>query len=730
MNRNQGCPHKSATAEALVASACAIEQGRRLIGERLALLLGQPLEELDPQRSFYELGLTSLLSEELRLNLQEHYGPLPSTLLFEYPNPLALAGHLAERQPFAPEQVAAPNDWERLASQDAAIAIVAMACRFPQAPDPDAFWRILIEGRDCTAPLPSERWANRDQVSRYSALLENIELFDPLFFNLSPADAERLDPQVKQALLCASEALEYGNYGQPLRRAAEVIGHYVGVTWHEFSLLHHERGYQADTYLGPGAHYWQVANRVSFAFDLTGPSLAIDSACSSSLVAVHLACQALRAGDCSLALAGGVNLSLHPSKYSWLERSGFLASDGRCKPFAERADGYVPGEGVGYVLLQPLAAAQAAGAPVHAVIRGSASNHGGRATGYTVPNPRAHAQVIGQACERAGLAGSYIRYVEAHGTGTALGDPVEVRGLAQVLGSQPPASCGLGSVKGNIGHLEAAAGIAGLIKLVLAMAHEQLPATLHQEHPSSRIPFVETRFRLLAKAEAWPRQDQVAGLSSFGAGGSNAHLILTAPPLAPWPSAAVVADWVPLSARSAAGLRRSAARFLAYAAAGKVCAWQHRLAVVAADFDTFTDALTAFLADRPGAWHQASLARHHQPERVGSAETTMAQWLAGEGDHFSAPAVFPWLNLPTTPFELERSWLLPGPVLYEPPQAADPAPLARPRREHPRARRLSQALRPRLFCAGRAPRRRHTAAARRLPSGNGVAGGSALERRH
>ncbi len=656
------------------------ERCRRLIGDRLAHLLGLPAEELDPQRSFYEQGLTSLLCEELRLGLQEQFGPLSSTLLFEHPNLAALAAHLAHMQ--EPSEAASEAvDWEALANPEDAIAIVGLACRFPQAANAEAFWQLLIEGRDCAVPIPSERWHD-PTLSRHGALLEELDRFDPLFFQISPAEAERLDPQVKLALMCAWETLEHGNFAQPQRRAGQLIGHYIGVTWHEFSLLHHERGFLAGEYLGPGAHYWQVANRVSFAFDLGGPSLAVDSACSSSLVAIHLACQALRSGDCSLALAGGVNLSLHPSKYAWLERSGFLAGDGRCKPFAAAADGYVPGEGVGYVLLQPLAAAQASGAPVLAVIRGSASNHGGRATGYTVPNPRAHAKVIALACQRAGLAPSYIKYIEAHGTGTALGDPVEVRGLTEVLGETPSRSCGLGSVKGNIGHLEAAAGVAGLIKLVLGMRHMRLPATVNQEPVSPRIPFENTRFRLIREAEAWPRVDQVAGLSSFGAGGSNAHVILTAAPLTEPPAAALAAAWVPVSARSSAGLRLLAMRlrdelarcgddparwpgFVGSLRYGRL-AWHYRLALVADNFAACLAALNAFLAGTEGAWQEACLARHQITEQAGTEQTSMAQWLAGEVSHFNAPARFPWLNLPTTPFELERSWLTSGGALYEP----------------------------------------------------------------
>src|SRR6185436_16810907 len=425
------------------------------------------------------------------------------------------------------------------------IAIVGIACRFPRSPDPRAFWRLLCDGIDATRSVPPDRWdadafyhpdpqAPGTINTRRGAFLDRVDLFDPLFFGISPREACEMDPQQRLALELAWEGLE--DAGIPPRslagsRSGKKTGVFAGVIGHDYAELHRLAGATITSHTGPGSTLSIVANRVSYLLGLRGPSLCVDTACSSSLAAVHLACRSLRDGECSVALAGGVNLVLSPGFTVELTKFGGLAGDGRCKAFDARADGFARGEGGGVVVLKPLSAALRDGDQIWCVIRGGAVNNDGASNGLTAPSPRAQVEVLADAYARAGIDPLRVHYVEAHGTGTRLGDPIEARSLAAVLcpGRDPERPLVLGSAKTNIAHLEGAAGIAGLIKLALAIRHRQIPPSLHFETPNPDIPFAALVLRVAAGLEDWPApadEPAVGGVSSFGWGGTNCHLVL------------------------------------------------------------------------------------------------------------------------------------------------------------------------------------------------------------
>lgn len=420
------------------------------------------------------------------------------------------------------------------------IAIVGIGCRFPGAANPDAFWELLKNGRDAIREVPASRWqveefyhpdpATPDKTNtRWGGFLEAIDQFDPHFFGIAPREALTIDPQQRLILEVGWEALE--DAGQiPDQLAGTQTGVFVGISTHDYSVLLW-RHPMNEPHATTGTGNCIAANRLSYSLDLRGPSVAVDTACSSSLVAVHLACQSLWQGESTLALAAGVNVLLLPTAMVGFTKSGFMAADGRCKTFDASADGYVRGEGVGVVVLKPLAQAEADGDRIYAVIRGSAVNQDGRSNGLTAPNPQAQAQVLRQAYDRAGISPAEISYIEAHGTGTKLGDPMEWKTLGQVLSENrsPESTCAIGSVKTNIGHLEAAAGIAGLIKVALALHHRQLPPSLHFHNPNPYLDLKTTPLQVQTQLEPWHSHElALAGVSSFGFGGTNAHVVLQA----------------------------------------------------------------------------------------------------------------------------------------------------------------------------------------------------------
>ncbi|XVQ82892.1 beta-ketoacyl synthase N-terminal-like domain-containing protein [Microbispora siamensis] len=421
---------------------------------------------------------------------------------------------------------------------DRAIAIVGIAGRYPHAPDLDRFWENLVSGRDCVGPLPSARRRPGWPADiMWGGFLDEVDKFDPLLFNITPRDAALMDPQERLFLEVTWEALEDAGY--PRRRLRERHGSrvavYAGSMYNEYPFFGVEqtlRGTPQDS----GSAIGGIANRVSFHFDLRGPSMTVDTMCSSSLVAIHLAVQALRRGEAEMAIAGAVNLSLHPNKFIQQRRMKLTASDLRCRSFGLGGDGFVPSEGVGVVVLKPLRRALEDGDRVHAVIRGTSVVHMGRTNGWIVPNPAAQGEMVRDALRDAGVDPATIGYLEAHGAGTALGDPIEIDGLMRAFGDAglPPGAVAIGSVKSSIGHVEAAAGIAGLTKVVLQMRHRTFAPSLHAEELNPKIAWDRVPFRVQREAAPWPeREDEYgrplprrAGVSSFGAGGTIAHVVL------------------------------------------------------------------------------------------------------------------------------------------------------------------------------------------------------------
>ncbi|MBL7617932.1 acyltransferase domain-containing protein, partial [Frankia sp. AgB1.8] len=409
---------------------------------------------------------------------------------------------------------------------DHAIAVIGLACRLPGAPDPVSFWTMLRDGRHAVSEIPP--WRRAGDEIRYAALLERVDEFDAGFFGMSPREAAATDPRQRLMLELAWEALEDGSV-VPASLRGSATGVFVGAIGDDYASLVRRRGAAAiDQHSLVGLSRGLIANRVSYLLGLRGPSLNVDSAQSSSLVAVQLACESLRRGEITLAMAGGVNLALAPEGTIEAARFGALSPDGRCYTFDERANGYVRGEGGAVVLLKPLPAALADGDRVYCVIRGCAVNNDGDAQGLTVPNPAAQREVIDLARAAAGVDADAVQYVELHGTGTRVGDPIEAAALGRAAGAGSH-TLRVGSAKTNVGHLEGAAGIVGLLKTVLAIHHRELPASLNFERPNPAIPLDELGLRVQTRTGPWPWTDRplVAGVSSFGMGGTNCHLILS-----------------------------------------------------------------------------------------------------------------------------------------------------------------------------------------------------------
>ncbi|MBI5785598.1 MAG: SDR family NAD(P)-dependent oxidoreductase [Rhodocyclales bacterium] len=459
------------------------------------------------------------------------------------------------------------------------LAVVGMACRFPGADDPAAFWELLAKGRDAIGEVPADRWdidayfdpdpdAPGHMSVRAGGFLAKVDEFDAAFFGIAPREALTMDPQQRLLLEVAWQALENAGIA-PERLAGTATGVFVGIcnSDHFHRLL--QRGPEAiDAYLASGNAHSVAAGRISYCLGLQGPAMAIDTACSSSLVALHAATRSLRSGESRVALVGGVNLMCTPETTIALTKGHMLAPDGRCKTFDDSADGFSRGEGCGVLVLKRLEDAQADGDHVLALIRGSAINQDGRSGGLTVPNGPAQEAVIRAALADGGVAAAEIDYVEAHGTGTSLGDPIEVRALAGALGAARTMTDPLliGSVKTNIGHLESAAGVAGMIKVILSLRHEAIPPHLHFTKPSTHIAWSKYPVKVTAAGQPWPRtaRRRLAGVSSFGFSGTNAHVVLEeAPPVAAdggAPGALRPLHCMPLSARSEEALEQVAAR--------------------------------------------------------------------------------------------------------------------------------------------------------------------------
>ncbi|WP_053913132.1 SDR family NAD(P)-dependent oxidoreductase [Streptomyces sp. TP-A0875] len=752
------------------------ERAVRYLTGVFADLLGVAPDQVDPDLGFDEYGIDSIRVTQFNACVERDLGPVPQTLLFECRTLAQAAERIAAHRPAelaawsagetetgrddaprrgdggaaapvpdgavpAPRHVvtatadpAARADGEAEAADPDAIAVIGMAGRYPLAPDLDAFWRNLAAGRDCVTAIPPDRrrdWGlpatgdlpgDSGIYCPSGGFLDGVDRFDPLFFHVSPREAEVMDPQERIFLEVAWSAFEDAGYpphrlGDPDDPAQRRVGVFAGVTTQTYLLWGPGR-WNADDPVIPTSTPWSVANRVSHRLDLHGPSMPVDTACASSLHAVHLARVSLARGECDMALVGGVNLYLHPAKYRWLCQMRMLSPTGRCHAFGEAADGFVPGEGAGALLLKPLRRALADGDRVLGLIRGTSVNHGGRTSGFTVPNPRAQAELVRAALRDAGVAPDAVGYVEAHGTGTALGDPVEIAGLAQAFqdvpahGAAEGDGCALGSVKTNIGHLESAAGIAGLTKVLLQLRHGTLVPSLHAERENPRLDLAGTPFRLQREVSPWHRKTGAdgrelprrAGISSFGAGGANAHVIVEeyrgprAPRGAPDGEHLIV-----VSAKDPERLREhcaNLARHLADPPADvRLSEVAHqlrirreplpeRVALLAFDPRELARRLAEVAGGRQPAdrcWTSAGRTAHERREaREAVADALASRDPARLAECWVAGADVPWarlhpeplrhVDLPAYPFARERHWL-PETVRGDAPGAGDgPAP--------------------------------------------------------
>ncbi|QUX26970.1 SDR family NAD(P)-dependent oxidoreductase [Nocardiopsis akebiae] len=721
---------------------------KELVGRTLLI----PVESIDPREPLSVYGIDSILILRLLKAVQKDLGETSSTLFFEHRTVEALTEYFVTARaeavagalglaPAAPDEPSTePTDTStarpaqglgaiRAAARPdptGAVAIIGMSARFPQAETLDEFWENLRAGRSAVTEIPADRWAlegfyepdkeraaaEGKSYSKWGGFLDGFADFDPLFFEMTPNEATEIDPQERLFLQESWRAFEDAGYTRARieREHDSQVGVFVGISRAGHNLYGPDRWRRGDT-AHPYSSFGSAANRVSFKLNLNGPSMPVDTMCSSSLTALHEACEHLLRGDCELALTGGVNLYLHPSSYISLCNLQMLADQGECRSFGAGGNGFVPGEGVGALVLKRLTDAERDGDHIHAVIRGTSINHGGATNGYTVPNPVAQGKVVRQAIDRAGIDARTISYVEAHGTGTALGDPIEVNGLTRAFSRDSPdaRSCALGSVKSNIGHLEAAAGIAGVFKTLLQMRHGELVPSLHAEELNPHIDFDSTPFVVQREAEEWKRPvvtvdgaahevPRRAGVSSFGAGGANAHVVLeeyTGAEPAPGTDRDGEPAVIVLSAKDETRLRERAsalARWLPEAERSRVAladvahtlqtgreAMAERLGTVVHSYTELAERLRAFL-EQPGGAEGVHRGRARRTDPALSAliadedmSAIVATWLA-QGRY--AKALELWVNgfaldwsglhpegaarvvpLPTYTFARERYWI-------------------------------------------------------------------------
>jgi acyl transferase domain-containing protein/acyl carrier protein/ribosomal protein S18 acetylase RimI-like enzyme len=632
---------------------------RAFIEREVSRLLGPTrVAAYAADRPLMEMGLDSGDLLELGESVQAAFAePVGASFFFEH--------NTVERIVIKLEGKVAPasRPQPRSAQRDEPVALIGIACRLPGEIDsPSEFWRALREGRDCVGQLPEGRWSWPSQVDLQGThqgidrggFLRDVEQFDPAFFRLTPREAELLDPQQRLLLTLSWSCLEHAGYAASAL-AGSATGVFVGASGTD-----HVRRLACDGAIDPqyalATAMSVLANRISYFYDFHGPSAQVDTACSSSLVAVHQALQALRAGECEQALVGGVHLMQHPALTLAYHGAGMLSKRGRCAAFSADADGYVRSEGALMVLLKPLARALDDGDTVWALLRGSAVNHGGRAAGLTVPNPSSQAALVAQAYRAAGIDLRRAGYIEAHGTGTPLGDPIEIKGLRDAFAAQAIGQrrCAVGSVKTNLGHLEAAAGLAGLIKVALCLREQTQVASLHCSALNPRLELTDSGLHVADRCLAWATPDdlspRVGSVSSFGSGGTNAHVVLeeyAAPAQAPVASLREPALFV-LSARTSAALRRAVERLIEHLDARSALdlrdvaytlqvgreAFEHRLAAIADERSALLEKLRAFLAGRTatGLWHGAASERpapstHALFERDDDLRAALQAWL-------------------------------------------------------------------------------------------------------
>lgn len=532
---------------------------------------GIPPGQLQRDAEFSKYGIDSIMIMDLNSMLEGDFSDLPSTLFFEYSTIGQLTAFFLDTyaeffrqkvqseesrvphklpEPELPKEVQIlPETRQGVAEvQGGDIAIIGLSGQYPMADTLEQFWEILRLGKDCVTEIPAERWdyhkdynpekgKSNKVYTKWGAFMNNVEKFDAGFFHISPREAELMDPQERLMLQSAYHTLEDAGYAGG-KVSGKKVGVFVGVMNSHYQMLGAEQ-YAKGKLQDVRSSFASIANRISYYFNFKGPSLAVDTMCSSALVAIHMACESIRRGESELAMAGSVNTIVHPAKYIFLSDQRFGSSEGKCRAFGQGGDGYVPGEGVGAVLLKPLEAAQRDGDRIYGVIKGSAVNHGGKVSSYTVPNPNAQAELIEEALRKSGVHPERINYIEAHGTGTALGDPIEIAGLTKAFrkSTEKTGFCAIGSVKSNIGHLESAAGMASLTKVLLQMRHKQLAPSILADTLNSNIDFEKTPFFVQRELRQWEQLEEetpsgtqylplTAGISSFGAGGTNAHLII------------------------------------------------------------------------------------------------------------------------------------------------------------------------------------------------------------
>jgi NADPH:quinone reductase-like Zn-dependent oxidoreductase/3-oxoacyl-(acyl-carrier-protein) synthase/thioesterase domain-containing protein/acyl carrier protein/SAM-dependent methyltransferase len=693
-----------------------------LVGVFAAALKLEP-GEIDPAESYDRYGVDSLVAMEIRARLEKSIGPLAAPLVFEgvsvqglaevlmREKPAEIAALLRTAGPALPRAaVCEPAVTEPRAvgasGRAEPIAIIGLSGRYPGGADTEAFWATLSAGASAIAAAPAARGDWQGAGAGRAGLIDDVDCFDPLFFQIAPAEAAAMDPQERLFLEVAWAAIEDAGItparlGGALRR----VGVFVGAMRSDYQRLgtiDFARG-------GPGlagSAFWSIANRLSFLLDFRGPSLALDTACSASLVAVRLACEQLAAGRIDAAIAGGAHLILHPQNQIAMARMGLLSPTGAARPFDAAADGFVEGEGVGAVVLKRLSDAERDGDRIRAVILGGGINASGRTGGYMMPNPAAEAELVAMALSDAGVTASDIGYVEAQASGSPIGDPVEFAALARAFrdaaGKRP-----IGSLKGVIGHLSAASGVAQLTKVVLQLERERIVPMAAPIQPSRDIDLEAAPFRLALAAEPWPARSgrrRIATVSSYGAGGANAMLVVAEVPPAPDPSAPVAqavtgpaAGIVVLSARSAERLRQAVQGLAGFLAARPdldlaALAWTlqagrepmaHRLALVAESLPALVRGLDQVLREQPGLWW-AGRVQGPPPAAPGddaTASAVAAAWVRGAPIDWAAL----WrgaqprpVSLPTYPFERRRCWI---DMAAEPPAAAPPPPVTMAERQ-------------------------------------------------
>ncbi|RRH95025.1 KR domain-containing protein [Pseudomonas aeruginosa] len=666
----------------------------QVVGQLLLGVLGEArVEAYGEHVPLMEMGLTSLQMLDLRHRLAECLAsPLPATFFFQHGTPAAIIAYLQNHSApahgqtrHAPPPAAEPAP---CAPGPEGIAIVGVGCRFPGgASSPERFWSLLQQGIDAVG----QRGGLDDEPAN-GGFIEGAQEFDPRFFRISPREAQLLDPRQRLLLETAWEALEQAAIAPSSLRGSST-GVFVGLMGHGYDLLLRQtgQGHESRPAFTTGNAASVAAGRLAYFFDWHGPALSVDTACSSSLVAIHLACESLLGGKCEVALAGGVNLLLDQAESEAFRAAGMLSPRGRCSTFDEAADGYVRSEGCGLLVLKRHADALAAGDPIWAVIRGSAINHDGASAGLTVPNQSAQRAVIEAALAQAGLAPHQVQYLEAHGTGTRLGDPIEVHAAAQALGAgrQAQRPLLLGSVKTQIGHLEAAAGVAGLIKVILAMGKGQIPGQLHFRSPNPQVDWANLPVQVVDQPRPWFVGRRIAGVSSFGFSGTNAHVLLEA--CEPPPPATENIDepvLILLSARTRDSLLTSAERLHAVVTDGRFApaqlrdiaytlqvgreAMAHRLALLARSLPDLASKLAGL--GQPGVeagelW-LGEVPQDHQPSADALADATqdrlqvLAQrWVQGAVVDWTQLYAAPLprrVDLPTYPFARQLCSVLPG----------------------------------------------------------------------